>query len=53
MDNIESMKEDIAHSKSLALSVQYDDIEATKQDISRRVLNGLPPAYAPKRRKFA
>ena len=47
MDNEESMKEYIARAKSLALNVQYYDIEATEQEISRRVLSGLPPAHAP------
>ena len=53
MDNAESMKEYVARAKSLALNVQYHDIEVTEQEISRQVLNGLPPAYAPEKRNFA
>ena len=53
MDSAESMKEYIARAKSLALNVQYHDVEVTDQDISRRVLNGLPPSYAPEKRNFA
>ena len=53
MDDAESMKEYIARAKSLALNVKYHDTEVTEQEISRRVLNGLPPSYAPERRKFA
>ena len=47
------MKEYIARAKSLALNVQYHDVEVTDQEISRRVLNGLPPPYAPEKRNFA
>ena len=53
MDSAESMKEYIARAKSLALNVQYHDVEVTDQEISRRVLNGLPPPYAPEKRNFA
>ena len=53
MDDAESMKEYIARAKSLALNVKYHDIEITEQEISRRVLNGLPPSYAPEKRNFA
>ena len=53
MDTAESMEEYIARAKSLALNVQYHDIEVTEQEISRRVLNGVPPAYAPETRNFA
>ena len=53
MDDAESMKEYIARAKSLTLSVKYHDIKVTEQEISRRVLNGLPPSYAPKQRNFA
>ena len=53
MDSAESMKEHIARAKSLALNVQYHDVEVTDQEISRRVLNGLPPPYAPEKRNFA
>ena len=53
MDNVETMKEYIARAKSLALNVQYHDIEVSEQEISRRVLNGLPPSYAPEKRNFA
>ena len=53
MNDDESMKEYIARAKSLALNVKYHDIEVTEQEISRRVLNGLPPPYAPKKRNFA
>ena len=53
MDDAESMKEYIARAKSLALNVQYHDIEISEQEISRRVLNGLPPSYAPEKRNFA
>ena len=37
MDSAESMKEYIARAKSLALNVQYHDVEVTDQEISRRV----------------
>ena len=53
MNDAESMKECIARTKSLALNVKYHDIEVTEQEISRRVLNGLPPSYAPDKRNFA
>ena len=53
MDDAESMKEYIARAKSLALNVQYHDIEVSDQEISRRVLNGLPPSYTPEKRNFA
>ena len=53
MDDAETMKEYIARAKSLALNVQYHDIEVSEQEISRRVLNGLPPSYAPEKRMFA
>ena len=46
------MKEYIARAKSLALNVQYHDIEVSEQEISRRVLNGLPPSYAPEKRNL-
>ena len=49
----ESMKEYIARAKSLALSVKYHDVEATDQEISRRVLNDLLASYAPEKRNFA
>ena len=53
MDDAETMKEYIARAKSLALNVQYHDIEISEQEISRQVLNGLPPSYAPEKRNFA
>ena len=53
MNDDESMKEYIARAKSLALNVKYHDIEVTDQEISRRVLNGLPPSYATEKRNFA
>ena len=53
MDSAESMKEYIARAKSLALNAQYHDVEVTDQEISRRVLNGLPPPYAPEKINFA
>ena len=46
------MKECISRAKSLALNVKYHGVEITEQDISSRVLNGLPPAYAPEKRNF-
>ena len=52
MDSAESMKEYIAHVKSLALNVQYHDVEVTDQEISRRVLNGLPPPVCSREEKF-
>ena len=52
MNDDESMKEYIARAKSLALNVKYHDIEVTDQEISRRVLNGLPPSYALEKRNF-
>ena len=53
MDNAELMKEYTARAKSLAVNVRYHDVEATEQKISCRILNGLPPAYAPEKRNFA
>ena len=53
MNNDESMKEYIARAKSLALNVKYHDVEVIDLEISRRVLNGLPPSCAPERRNFA
>ena len=53
MDNAEFTKEYIARAKSLTLNVQYHDFEVPEQEISRRVLNGLPPSYAPEKRNFA
>ena len=53
MNDDESMKKYIAHAKSRALNVKYHDIEVTDQEISHRVLNGLPPSYAPEKRNFA
>ena len=53
MDSAESMKEYIARAKSLALNVQYHEVEVTDQEISRRVLNGLPSPYALEKRNFA
>ena len=52
IDNAETMKEYIARAKSLALSVQYHDIEVSEQEISRRVLNGLPPLVCSREEKF-
>ena len=53
MDNVESMKEYLARAKSLVLNLKYHGIEITEQEISRRVLDGLPPAYAFEKRNFA
>ena len=53
MNDDESMKEYIVRAKSLSLNVKCHDIEVTDQEISRRVLNGLPPSYAPEKRTFA
>ena len=53
MDDAESMEEYIARAKSLALNVQYHGIDVSEEDISRRVLNGLPPSHAPEKRNFA
>ena len=53
MDDAESMKEYIARAKSLALNVQYHDIEVSEQEISHRVLNSLPPSYASEKKNFA
>ena len=53
MDSAESMKDYIARAKPLALNVQYHDVEVTDQEISRRVLNGLPPSYPPEKRNVA
>ena len=47
------MNKYLARAKSLALNIQYHDIEVTDPEISRRVLNGPPPAYAPERQNFA
>ena len=49
MNDAESMKENIARAKSLALNVKYHHIAVPEQEISRRVLNGLPPSYAPEK----
>ena len=53
MEDAESMKEYIARAKSLALNIKYYDNEVTDEEISRRVLNGLPPSYASEKRNFA
>ena len=53
MDDAESMKEYIARAEPLAVNVQYPDIEVFDQEISRRVLNGLLPSYAPEKINFA
>ena len=53
MNDDESMKEYIARAKSLALNVKCHDVEIIDQEISRRVLNGLPLWYAPEKRNFA
>ena len=53
MNDGESMKEYIARAKSLALNIKYHDVEVTDQEISRRLLNGLPPSYASEKRNFA
>ena len=52
MNDTESMKEYIARAKFLALNVKYHGIEVSEQDISHRVLNVLPPLYAPEKRNF-
>ena len=52
IDSPESMEKYIARAKSLALKVQYHDADVTDQEISRRVLNGLSPPYAPEKRSF-
>ena len=49
MNDAGSMKEYIARAKSLALNVKYHDIEVSGQEISRRVLNGLPPRMLSRR----
>ena len=48
----ESMKEHITRAKSLALNIKSHNVVVTDQEISRRVLNGLPPPYAPEKRNF-
>ena len=53
MNDAESVKEYMARAKALALNVKYQDIEVSEQEISRRVLDGLPPSYAPEKRNFA
>ena len=53
MNDAESMKEYIACAKSLVLNIKYHDIEVTEQEISRRVLNGLPPSYPPEKMSFS
>ena len=52
MDSAETMKEYIARAKSLALNVQYHDVEVTDQEISRRVLNGLTPPVCSRKENF-
>ena len=49
MNDAESRTEYIARAKSLALNVKYPDIKVTEQEISRRVLNELPPRMLPRR----
>ena len=51
----EIYEEYIARAKSLALILKYHGIKVPEQEKSRRVLIGLPPAYAPKKwkRNFA
>ena len=49
----ESVKEYIARAKSLALDIKYHDVEVIDHEISRRLLNGLPPSYAPEKRNVA
>ena len=51
--NAKSMKEYIARAKCLAINVQYYGIEVSDQEISRRLLNGLPSTYAREKRSFA
>ena len=53
MENAESMKEYVARVKFLALTVKYHGVEVTEQEISSRVLNSPPPAYASEKRNFA
>ena len=43
----------MAREKSLALNVKCCGIEITEQEISRRALNSLSPAYAPEKQNFA
>ena len=52
MNDAENMKEYIARANSLALNVQDHDIEASEQEISRRVLNGPPPPCMLPRREI-
>ena len=47
MDNMKLMKEFLARAKFRTLNVKYHGIKITEQEINRRVLNGLPPAYVP------
>ena len=44
------MNKYLARAKSLALNIQYHDIEATDPEISRRVLNGSPLRMLPRNR---
>ena len=53
MNDDESMKEYIARAKSLALNIKYHNVEVTDQEISRRLLNGLPPSYAPEKKSLS
>ena len=43
----------MAREKSLALNVKCRGIEITEQEIIRRALNSLSPAYAPEKQNFA
>ena len=43
----------MAREKCLALNVKCCGIEITEQEISRRALNSLSPAYAPEKQSFA
>ena len=53
MDSTKSMKEYVAREKSLTFNVKYYDIEFTEQEISRRVFNDPPRAYASGKHYFA
>ena len=53
MGYMKSMKQHLARARSLTLNVIHHNVEVIEQETSRRVLNGLPTAYAPEKQTFA
>ena len=46
------MEEYITRAKHLAINARYCGMEVSDEEIGRRVSNGLPSAYAPRKRNF-